>query len=353
MKNDVIEEFLSNYSSERTRHSYKFRLKEYFDYIKENPNTYIRKGRNYEKDIEKFWKVHSLRPPKTRNQTLSAVRMFLEENDIEIKNKFWKKLRGRAKGKRALTQDKVPTNEELKEILHQGNINNRAFFLTLATSGMRVNEALHLSISDIELDKTPARINIPGKITKSGEPRITFITNETRDAVRAWLKKRDKYLLSVGNRFTGDRCEDERLFPYIYQTAWVMWRNLIRNAGKNVRDGTTNRYKFHIHSLRKFFRSRLPKTIGVDMTEYLMGHENYLSREYRHYTVEELGKEYLKGAERLLVFETPADTTDLHERLDTKDKQLEEMQKTMEEMKAQILELRLDKLEKANGIKKK
>ena len=58
---------------------------------------------------------------------------------------------------------------------------------------------------------------------------------------------------------------------------------------------------------------------------------------------------YNEGVRNLLVFETSVDS----ERLDGLQDQMLKLQKENEEMKAQILELRLEKLEKANGIKKK
>ena len=79
----------------------------------------------------------------------------------------------------------------------------------------------------------------------------------------------------------------------------------------------------------------------------------YLSRSYKRYTERELAEAYQKGVGALLVFETPVDLTDVHEQLKEKDIRIRNLERAMQEMKAQIIELRLEKIEEANGIKKK
>lgn len=354
MEKDLIEDFLKHYESQNTIKSYRRQIKKYFEVIDQNPNTYLDNGRDYRKDIEYYWNNH-LRgmPPLSRTQGLTAVKMFLEEYldenifNIQLSPKFFKKLKRRAKGTRAITQDKVPTPKDLKTIISHTDCKGKALLLTLATSGMRINEALSITKDDIHLDETPARIEIPSRITKTGEARTTFITDETKYAINEWYKIREDYMKYADKcAKKGTRPEnDNRVFPFHYQRAWNIWLNAIKKAKLSMKDKTTDRYKFHIHVLRKFFRSRLPKSIGVDMTEFLMGHENYLTREYRDYPDEELAKEYMKGAEKLLIFETPADTSDLRE-------EMSNMQKNIQELKAELTELRLEKLERMNGIKK-
>lgn len=362
MAANKIDDFLGLYKSKNTIQGYERQLSRFFDVIGEDPNTYIKKGRSYQQDIEKYWNSYlSTKAPNTRNQAFCAIRMFLEHYLSDKKyaevcsKKFFKRIQGRGKGKaqRTWIKDKVPTPEVLKTILQHTDIKGKALFLTLATSGMRIGEALYLKPKHIHLNETPVRIELPSEATKTGEARTTFITNEARDAINEWLKLRDKYVQYADKVTTsGSRPKnDTRIFPYSYQTAWEMWKRAIINAELAEKD--KDRYRYHVHTLRKFFRSRLPKSIGVDMTEFLMGHSGYLTKEYRDYPDEELGKEYLKGTDRLLIFETEADTSDIREALQEKDKQMQDMQKTMKEMQAQIVELRLEKLEKANGIKKK
>ena len=112
MENDVINEFLKNYNSQNTINSYRRNLDNFFKYIKVKPEKYIKNGRNYQDDIKSYWNdvVHKL-PPLSRNTALTSIRMFLEEyldDEIyskQLSNKFFKRLKRRAKGNKAITKD--------------------------------------------------------------------------------------------------------------------------------------------------------------------------------------------------------------------------------------------------------
>jgi integrase len=342
MSRDIIEDFLSNYNTPASRKTYKTQLNKFFNFLKVNPNEYFSSNRDYKKDVDRYWDNIKTLPPKSRTTALSVIKMFLFEHEIEFPGIFWRKKHRRAKGKGAVTQDKIPTANELKQMLqHCKSIQSKAFFLTLASSGMRVGEAISLKLDDIDLNKTPARIYLSSDITKSGENRVVFITNEAKDVLKEYLTVRDELLaLAVTHSgFHEKKKKDDRLFPFSYTNAVTMWNNILRNSKKNEQDKITNRYKFHIHCLRKFFRSRMGNKngIGVDMTEFLMGHEGYLTREYRNYTEEELGEEYLKGADRLLIFEHKADDSDIREQLKEKDRQIQELKDQMQMLMAKVL----------------
>jgi len=255
------------------------------------------------------------KPPKTIRTALAAVKMFLLENDIEIPQKFWIKLRRRMKGTRAQTQETIPTNHQLKEILQHGETKARALFLLLSSSGMRIQEALHLTTNDINMSTTPAIINIRGETTKTGNRRTTFMSQEAKEALKAWLKERDQYLnnaITKSKFKTKKPTKDTRLFPFAYDNARVMWKRLLERAGYYETDPTTRITKMRIHTLRKYFRTRM-STAGIPegIIEALLGHEEYITHIYRQFTDQDLAKFYQKGEEKLIVFETPMDSTAL------------------------------------------
>jgi hypothetical protein len=86
------------------------------------------------------------------------------------------------------------------------------------------------------------------------------------------------------------------------------------------------------------------------IVEALVGHSKYLDDAYRRYSLDELKQYYLKGMPNLMIFETIPDLTEINEQLLEKDKQIQDLKNMMDEMKAQIMELRIEKLEKANGF---
>lgn len=82
---------------------------------------------------------------------------------------------------------------------------------------------LALRLRDVDLDSTPARLNLRAETTKTKERRISFITPEAVDAVKAWLTVRDEYIRTAAARVKGlneagyagpKRLDDDRLFPF-------------------------------------------------------------------------------------------------------------------------------------------
>jgi integrase len=87
--------------------------------------------------------------------------------------------------------DKVPSNAELRRILSHMDVKGKSLFLVLASSGMRIGEALRLKVEDVDLTSDPPKINIRGEYTKTGNPRIAFISFEARESLEEWLKNRE------------------------------------------------------------------------------------------------------------------------------------------------------------------
>lgn len=82
---------------------------------------------------------------------------------------------------------------------------------------------LALRLRDVDLDSMPARLTFRAETTKTKERRISFITPEAVDAVKAWLTVRDEYIRTAAARVKGlneagyagpKRLDDDRLFPF-------------------------------------------------------------------------------------------------------------------------------------------
>ena len=252
--------------------------------------------RDFEEDVRNFLKSMKGLAPLSIKLKLSIAKTFLQENDVTLPPKFWKKINRLIKGSRALTLDRIPTKAEFKKILMHMSIQGKALFLTLESSGMRIGELLKSNIDDLYLEEEPGRIQIRGTITKSGNSRHAFISSEAKEALVEWLKVRETYLEVAIRKSqlyvkTGN---DPRIFPFEPRTAYSIWTKALHKAGLNGKDKSTNREKLHPHVLRKFFRTRLGPVIPVDVVEALMGHEGYLTEVYRRYSIEDLKKFYLK-----------------------------------------------------------
>jgi integrase len=361
--------FLKNYSSQVTVSVYRSAIKDFLGFIygavdngdlEQKARQYFREGRDYQKDVELYFQSKKNEAPKSRRLRVSVLRVFLLENGVELPALFWRRLRDRIKGSRALTMDRPPTTEELRKILNLMDIKGKALFLVLASSGMRIGEALKLKVEDFELDKDPARVNIRGAYTKTGNSRVAFISSEAKEAVEQWLRIRGDYLKQASGRSWkySKPTEDPRMFPFDMPTAYASWTNALEKAGLMQKDIQTDRLVLHPHALRKFFRSKLAQVIPVDIVEALMGHEGYLTQVYRRYSLEDLADFYKKGEHTLLVFGNGKDLVKLRAEVEEKNKQLQQIinglvsenltlkqelgehKKVLEELKGAVAELR-------------
>jgi integrase len=285
---------------------------------------------------------------------ITAIRVFLVENNVELPSKFWRRISGRIKGSRPLTLDKVPSNAELKRIILHMPIHGKALFLTLASSGMRIGEALKLKIDDIDFNSSPVKINIRGEITKTGNSRITFISKEAAEAIQEWLKVREQYIeAACGKSHKYPKMKnDDRVFPFEANTAYAIWRNALKKAGFLQKDSQTNRHRMHPHVLRKFFRTKLGAVIPVDIVETLMGHEGYLTEVYRKYSFEDLAKFYSQGEAAVSIMAELEEVSKLRVEVEERNKQLQQLVNglTAENLelkeKIRMLESKISEIEK-------
>ena len=259
-----------------------------------------------------------------------AVKVFLADKGHKISDEDWKKLTRRGyipKRVRARTQDKKPTKEMLKQILDHANIKGRAMILFLVSSGARIGETLQLKKQDLELDANPPRAHIRAEYTKGGVgARTVYFSYEARDAIKEWLKVKDTMKKVTGESFAGDK-----VFPWNSHTARFMFYLACDKAGIDSRDVNTNRRVIHLYSLRKFFRS--DSGLGVDITNALMGHSEYLDSSYlRLDETGEIAEEYLKVMPKLSVF-TVEDKT-LQKKTDKLEEENTELKKRVKQLEA-------------------
>lgn len=358
----VIDQFLMNYKSKSTRRTYKACLMRFFRVIRSDPETYFDESRDYENDVKKYWQNLSDSPPKTIFSYLAAVRVFLSENNIELPAKFWRNIRNRTQGNRAVTEDIIPSNQQLKKILSHADVRGRAVFLFLSSSGMRIGELCQIKLSDINLDTEPPIVHVRAEYTKTGNRRICFVSLEAADAIRAWLKHREKYLKSACNRARvfekyhnrkeKKTMDDNRLFPFSKGTVRDIWNRLLDNAELSDQDERTKIHKMHLHVLRKFFRTRMAVEIPIDVTEALLGHEGYLTEAYRRYSDEQLGELYLKGVHTINVFESQPDLSGVHKELDDVRSENIRMKEEMQRLRFDLLEVKLAQVQDIQRKKK-
>jgi integrase/recombinase XerD len=158
---------------------------------------YFSGDRDYFEDLIGFITKLNGKPPSTIKLKVYAVKEWLSHNDIEFTQKQLKTLRHKIpKAKGAWTVESEFDTEVLKKILAHLDEKGTALLLTLASSGMRIGEALNIKLEDMDLSAEPPEIIVRGEYTKSSETRVVFISKEAKAAVEEWLNVRDNYLKS-------------------------------------------------------------------------------------------------------------------------------------------------------------
>jgi integrase len=156
--------------------------------------------------------------------------------------------------------DRAPTVDELRRILAVMGSRNRALFLMLATTGMRLSECLQLRLGDLHLDEEPPYVDV--RTAKNGILRKVYLTRECVETLRAYLGRRIKE--DPPTAWLWPR-RGNPLKPLQKTHAQQYWYAALKKVGLDIRDSSGLGYQLHIHSLRKFYRTQLERA-GVSRT---------------------------------------------------------------------------------------
>lgn len=264
----------------------------------------VRTGRNARNDLLKFAASLASASPITRRKYPNDVMYWLRYHYIEIppSDKDAIKRRGPKKAVPATQEEEHITREIIKKLIEFSPIQMRVLIMILATSGMRIGEALSVRLSDVKMNESPVRIYIRQEHSKTGLPRNVFVSDETKALLEEWLQYRDTYITKKRGS-ASVRVDDGTLLPFSQRAAIQMWEVSLTKAGILKSDETTRRKTIHPHGLRKFFRRELPKgsqsAKGIEMTEQIMGHGGYLGGVYHTVPLDEL-REFYQDAQRAL-----------------------------------------------------
>jgi integrase len=309
----------------------------------------MEKDRDYSGDLLSY--VHRMGEvevlPKTAHTRIVAVKEFLSFNDIVIDPRTIKDVkRLKPKGGRR-TDFEYIDQKTLRELLHHGDARFKAFVLVLASSGIRLGEALNLNWSDI---KTPDRTKYPDKpasifirTSKTGHSRTTYISRECEMALQEWQKVYSDYLEFATKRSENlknvdvvKKSGDKKVFPFTRTSVYAMWDSALTKAGYFSRDDQTRRVKMNLHRLRNFFSVQVASASGTQVSELLLGHTDKYGNAYTGRSQEDLEREYLKaeyalttGAVSSAIEFTQRQVTDLQ-------KQLEETREEMRHLKGRV-----------------
>ncbi|MBN1861356.1 MAG: tyrosine-type recombinase/integrase [Candidatus Thermoplasmatota archaeon] len=280
----TIEEFLRMFLSKNTRKVYKTALKQYFDVVGIPPLSYFVDGRRYEDDVVAFLSHldEEGKSSKSIECKIGAVRSYLLENDVELKRRFWKRIKICGE---PTTKDRLFTKEELRQIFNHLDIVGRAVFQVQLSTGLRIEDVLQIKINDMHLEKNPARFYYTNhKIRKNN--CVAFLTKECKETIQEWLKVREEFMLKNVwcNHVYRGMCdlgfeewmqENKRgalLFPFTREIIYSRWWRALDCANLNERDPTTKRRVLHTHTFRQYLKTWGGTVLQESVVECLLGH---------------------------------------------------------------------------------
>jgi integrase len=249
--------------------------------------------------------------PKTAYNWFGGVKVWLEENNLDLEAYSRKLRRGLLKyvGKpEKLLKRDIISKEDIVKMLQHAGIREKALITLLASSGLRIKKsALQLKLKhfkdDLWDESLPCyALEIPEELAKAPdgeeEPHITFISAECARYLREYLdwRKRngetitpESYLFTVKESFfVQDAFTNPK--PITYKGILHIWDELCKEAAidrkpvelkahavykrpDGVKTVRLHRYNVRIHSLRKYFKTSC-SLHGVDRmaAEAMMGH---------------------------------------------------------------------------------
>jgi|GEM_PF-2199269 len=283
--------------------------------------------------------------PKTANIKACGVRQWLIDNDISFTEKQRQQMRkAKPRGGRR-TNIKYADTQTIREIIAHGDIRLRALVLMLASSGMRIGEAIELTWSQVRIpDRT--KESERDKLTsvfisdsKTGLSRTAWITREAEEALLEWKKAIPAYLNTAakkGKNIGIDKdAEDKHIFPYRTTSVYMMWDAACKASGHYVKDEKTRRNQLNVHRLRGFFKSQTMPIIGGEYSELLLGHSDQYGNAYNGLPEGKLAEMYRKCEIVLTITAGHG----ISQKLADQTSKLAEQEETIEALKAQMAKM--------------
>ena len=160
-----------------------------------------------------------------------------------------------------------------------GDIRDRALFLLLLRTGMRIGEALGLRLNDLDIKGRKVDL-YEGEKNSMG--RVVYLSDDALFAIKLWLRRRDKNKEFVFyGRSSGHLC---------YSTGRGLFVNYLKKAGLDQKGYT-------VHCLRHTFASELLNAgMRLECLQQLLGHQDIeVTRRYARLTDTTREQEYFRA----------------------------------------------------------
>lgn len=197
--------------------------------------------------------------------------------------------------KRSVVEDRIPTRNELRRIMNVARLRMKVLIEMAVSSGLRIGTLIALRVDDLDfnIDDKIVLIRVRPELSKTKIGHWAIINDEARSLLKQYI---DNYNIKSGWLFPSKDGSHLR-----YNAVQMAWARLLNKTGLNMK--SRNMYVLHLHTLRKFFRTRLEGYLTRSQIEYLMGHlrKEYLDGSYFRPPSRELITSYKAAMHRLYI----------------------------------------------------
>ena len=203
LNGEAVEMFRAGIKSDHTRDPYERRLLQFLNYVGMTPDKLVSTAKKNPSQIEK--KILSFILLQKRRVTnkeitgstvsnfLKAIRLLLEMNDATAFN--WKKIRRFLPSSRRYALDRIPTIEEVREILEAADTRGKALTLLFLTSGVREGTIEYFQIRDYSIIERDGKTVAGRLVVYRGEPEehVVFCDPATVAALDRYIQHRREH----------------------------------------------------------------------------------------------------------------------------------------------------------------
>ena len=278
-----------------------------FSMVKNGEDPYSTANRMVEKLLEE----------KKRNGTIlllrGKVKEFYKFADIPFKEDLYERRVKRVKKLMPMPGHIDP--ERVPELFRISPLGLQALFAFLISTGCRIGDALKVRVQDIQFGQMPGRVLFYADQTKTGEPRVSFLTTRTLALLKEWLLEQygKGVALSEEQVFAPLHSEDNayhRIMPYL-------------KKAELTEIGHDGKWTVHPHTFRTFNLNQAKKAgYDRDWAETLVGHNIGVQAHYQD--IEEMAGSWLEKVEprldKLMFYTEPDSMQKPKEDLDRKPK---------------------------------
>ena len=276
--------------SDKTIISYEQDIKEFLSFIETNKIDFF----NMEQDVAILYIKH-LNLAKLEwssiSRKISSQRGFIKycRKHSFINNDIFSNI-SLKKGQRKLPT--VLSVEEIYqlltiEVVDFDSLRNKVLYCLLYDTGLRISEALNLSIRDIDINKNSFMV-----LTKGKKQRIVFYTDRTKKLLKEYIAKKNK--VQINNNI---QLKEERDKLFITNLGKHLSISTVESIFEKQRVNFGWQKNFTPHVLRHSYATHLLNNgASIRMVQQMLGHSSLSTTQiYTHVTQKKIRDVYLKS----------------------------------------------------------